>query len=173
MMGPLKAIGTCTGKIFDFSGRASRSEFWWFSGLVLLSTTVILIWDAENPNIENGFQQPRPVWLAVVLAMALCAAAGSRRYHDQGWNGLWFAIPVLISAIVVIAIEFRYLDFNFGETTGNSRSGISWRGIQSTGLLVFALFSLPIIWFVMLFAALAPSQPGPNKYGPNPHEVPS
>ncbi|MDD9855928.1 MAG: DUF805 domain-containing protein, partial [Gammaproteobacteria bacterium] len=28
--GPVDAIRTCLVKFFDFRGRASRSEFWWF-----------------------------------------------------------------------------------------------------------------------------------------------
>ena len=30
MMGPVEAIKTCFNKYCDFSGRASRAEYWWW-----------------------------------------------------------------------------------------------------------------------------------------------
>ncbi len=93
--------------------------------------------------------------------------------HDHGLRGWIFWLPLLVSGLLFVGIQTRFIDFNFAETTGLSQVALSWRGIQSTALLMASVLAVPLIWIALLFATLLPSQSGPNRYGPNPLEVTS
>ncbi len=75
-----QSIKTCFSKYVTFSGRATRSEYWWFS---LFSFIVLWI-----PFVQ---------FLAFLLILPSWAVA-VRRLHDigkSGWNLLWGIIPFL------------------------------------------------------------------------------
>ena len=79
-----QAIAVCMRKYATFSGRASRSEFWWFFlFLVLVSWGSILV-GVISPELAGI------LYLIVNLGLALPAlAAGCRRLHDIGRSGWW------------------------------------------------------------------------------------
>ncbi len=72
-----QAIATCLGKYATFSGRASRSEFWWFTLFqLLLGLATAMLGETVNALIS--------------LALLLPAlAVGTRRLHDIGRSGWW------------------------------------------------------------------------------------
>lgn len=87
-----ESIQTCFSKYADFSGRASRSEYWWWFLFVFLAT---LMASVVSDKISALFS------LAVMLPGL---AVGARRLHDidkSGWFQLLFLVPV-IGWIVVI-----------------------------------------------------------------------
>jgi uncharacterized membrane protein YhaH (DUF805 family) len=72
-----QAISTCLRNYATFSGRASRSEFWWFSLfqiLVLMATATV----SETLYVLAGLGLLLPI-----------LAAGTRRLHDVGRTGWW------------------------------------------------------------------------------------
>lgn len=73
-------------KLFNWSGRASRKEFWLFQ-----ITAGVIGWFAL-PCVMRGS------WLALALC-ALCGfselALAIRRLHDSGRSGWWVLLPVL------------------------------------------------------------------------------
>ena len=72
-----QAISTCLGKYATFSGRASRSEFWWFFLFqVLLLVAVSMISDKLSGLVSLGLLLPS-------------LAVGARRLHDIGRSGWW------------------------------------------------------------------------------------
>src|SRR5688572_11473016 len=81
---PMEAIRTCFLKAVDFSGTASRFEYWWFflfTLLVAAAATVI------------GEKISQFVSLIVLLPLL---AVGTRRLHDAGRSGWWqllFLVP--------------------------------------------------------------------------------
>jgi uncharacterized membrane protein YhaH (DUF805 family) len=85
-----KAISTCLSKFFNFKGRASRPEYWWFylftsiisGGLILVDSTQAL---AGLFNI---------VFLFPLLA------AGARRLHDTNRSGWWQLISITIIGVI-------------------------------------------------------------------------
>ena len=81
-----KAVKTCFNKYADFTGRATRSEFWWF---FLFQVIVLLIAGAVS-DILYG---------VVALGLLLPGlAVGARRLHDigkTGWLLLLWIIPSL------------------------------------------------------------------------------
>ena len=85
------AIATCFSKYATFSGRASRSEFWWFvlfMSLVFLLATVV----GESLVQSDGGSEQTPKILKSVAYLALwlpSLAVGCRRLHDIGRSGWW------------------------------------------------------------------------------------
>lgn len=81
-----ESIKTCFSKYADFTGRATRSEFWWwtlFVVLVSLGTSIL------SDKLSAVFS------LAVMLPGL---AVGARRLHDtdrSGWLQLLYFIPII------------------------------------------------------------------------------
>lgn len=81
-----ESIQTCFSKYADFSGRASRSEYWWWLLFVFLATMAASV---VNDKVSALFS------IAVMLPGL---AVGARRLHDidkSGWLQLLFLIPVI------------------------------------------------------------------------------
>lgn len=81
-----ESIQTCFSKYADFSGRASRSEYWWWALFVFLTT---LAAGVVNDKISALFS---------IAFMLPGLAVGARRLHDidkSGWLQLLYLIPVL------------------------------------------------------------------------------
>ncbi|RZL68049.1 MAG: DUF805 domain-containing protein [Variovorax sp.] len=84
---------TCFAKYVDFSGRASRSEYWWF---VLIYFVASIIGAVIHPYVQY----------IVILAFFLpLLAAGTRRLHDIGKSG-WFQLLGLIPIVNLVLIYF-------------------------------------------------------------------
>ena len=74
----------------NFSGRASRSEFWWFALFNFILSAVISIvfcWSQNTMNIVTGI-----VNLALLLPSLGLAV---RRLHDIGKSGWWIFISLI------------------------------------------------------------------------------
>jgi uncharacterized membrane protein YhaH (DUF805 family) len=87
-----QAVITCFRKYADFSGRAGRSEFWWFVLFTVIAGMVAGILGK---------------WATVLVNLALLVpsvAVGTRRFHDvdkSGWFQLLWLIPVIGWAILI------------------------------------------------------------------------
>lgn len=87
-----ESVATCLSKYADFSGRASRSEYWWFFLTVFLASAITgAISDVLQLIVGLGLFLPQ-------LAVAV------RRLHDTGKSGLWLFIGFipLVGAIILI-----------------------------------------------------------------------
>jgi uncharacterized membrane protein YhaH (DUF805 family) len=85
------SIATCLRKYFDFQGRASRSEYWWFMLFFVLAVFVSGMISEIAANI---------IALALVLPQL---AVGARRLHDIGKSG-WFLLLGLIPIVGTIIL---------------------------------------------------------------------
>ena len=91
-----KAIETFFKRYFDFQGRSSRSEFWWFFLLDILI------------NISVGYSEF--IFLLMLWHIATIVgfiALTIRRLHDLNRSGLWFLIPLSISLGETIYLEIQ------------------------------------------------------------------
>ena len=106
-------------KYADFSGRASRSEYWWFYLLIIIAYVVAMIVD----SVIGTDQALGPY--GIVMAMLMLAllipslAAGVRRLHDTERSGWWLLI-VLIPLIGVIVLLVFFVS---GGTAGANKYG--------------------------------------------------
>ena len=102
-MGFGTAITTCFRKYVDFSGRARRSEFWFFYLFYTLVVLGLMIVDLVIFGIESGIFPF--TWLASLVFFLPWIAATVRRLHDRahsGWTLLIYIIP-LVGPIIIIA----------------------------------------------------------------------
>jgi uncharacterized membrane protein YhaH (DUF805 family) len=77
-----ESIKSCFSNYATFSGRASRSEFWWFQLFQLILVAALAL---TGPGIFLALATLLPAW-----------AVGVRRLHDidkSGWNILWYVLP--------------------------------------------------------------------------------
>jgi uncharacterized membrane protein YhaH (DUF805 family) len=80
-----QSVTTCLGKYATFSGRASRSEFWWFQLFMLLLILFGMFIDFLLGTLEQGLFSS-----FVNLGITLPAfAVSARRLHDIGKSGWW------------------------------------------------------------------------------------
>lgn len=153
-MGPAKAIGSCLSKSFDFSGRAARSEFWWFVGFtLLLGLVTLLMIDIPlfgfDPRTQNGNAPASTLAGLAILPATLSVFV--RRMQDRGLVG-WPAAAIFVAS-AVLSVALRRLPGMYTPAT-------STIDLVVTGLLI-----------AVLLIALLPGTPGPNRYGPAPKEV--
>jgi uncharacterized membrane protein YhaH (DUF805 family) len=91
-----------TQKYADFSGRARRSEFWFFEVFAILLSTVAYVID-----LVIGMQIVQVLVLLALLVPSI--AVSTRRLHDTNrsgwWYLLWFTIIGGILLIVWYATE--------------------------------------------------------------------
>ncbi|WP_422088111.1 MULTISPECIES: DUF805 domain-containing protein [Variovorax] len=87
------AVKTCLNKYVDFTGRASRSEFWWF----VLAQLVVLIVASLIHRFLYG--------IAALALLLPALAVGARRLHDIGKSG-WFLLLALIPLVNLVLIYF-------------------------------------------------------------------
>ncbi|MCR4923527.1 MAG: DUF805 domain-containing protein [Lachnospiraceae bacterium] len=106
------SIKTCFTKYVDFSGRARRSEFWWFYLFTSLASALAMgIGNAINAPFISGL-----VSLALLLPNL---AVTVRRLHDLNKKWVWILIelvPVVgwIILIVMLVKEGTQGDNDFG-----------------------------------------------------------
>ncbi|WP_270451753.1 DUF805 domain-containing protein [Kocuria marina] len=113
-VGPLGAVRNYVRKGFRFSGRASRSEYWW---VALWTVVISLLMDL------SGFRLPDEPWgssaLGLILALLLFAISifvvifslslSVRRLHDINASGLWVLvlfIPLLGHLALLVMAAF-------------------------------------------------------------------
>jgi uncharacterized membrane protein YhaH (DUF805 family) len=94
----IQATRTCLRKYFDFTGRATRSEFWWF---FLFTILVGMLTGLAN---EVGML---PSFLESLLVLALWIpgfAVATRRLHDTNRSGWWQLLHLLplIGTLILI-----------------------------------------------------------------------
>ena len=104
--------------------------------------------------------------MVVSLALFLPQlSAGWRRLHDTGRSGLYFFLPVLLtaSAFGILFFGIGAADvFYSGGAMDRLFTGVTL--ILVIGLMILMIFSpLLVLWWLT-----RPSQPTDNKYGPTP-----
>ena len=100
-----QSVKTCFSKYVDFSGRASRPEYWWFVLAYIIMAVV------------SGFIN-RYLYVLVILAFLLpLVAVGVRRLHDVGKSGWWLFISLVP---VVGSLVLLYFNVQPGESQGNA-----------------------------------------------------
>ncbi|MCX6413484.1 MAG: DUF805 domain-containing protein [Actinobacteria bacterium] len=99
-MGFGDAISSGFGGMTNFSGRARRSEFWyWILFIYILQVVLYLLGGLLGRN-DNAFVSFIFAIIALVLWLATLAV-GCRRLHDTGKSG-WLQLLLLVPCIGAI-----------------------------------------------------------------------
>lgn len=88
-----EAVQSCFKKYANFSGRASRSECWWF----ILAEIILLI----VASLINQYLYA----IVVIIFLLPVLAVQVRRMHDIGKSG-WFLLVSLIPLVGLLVIYF-------------------------------------------------------------------
>lgn len=140
-------------KFADFTGRAPRAEYWWYTLAVIV--VALLISTIESiVGLGGMFAGYGPLSLLLMLALLVPGLAVTvRRLHDTNRSGWWVLLPIIPYVLVAIV-------------AGGAAASGSMAGLGAAGLL--GLVALVCAIALLVFMAL-PSTPGDNRYGPNPY----
>ena len=137
-----EAVRVCLRKYVDFSGRARRSEYWFWTlaqGLVLLAVYAVLI--------------------AVTIATGALGSVDDSGVASTG-GGLVSALLGLLFLVVALGLFLPSLAVTVRRLHDTNRSG--WW---------YLLSLVPFGSIVLLVFCCLDSTPGPNQFGPNPKGV--
>lgn len=165
----MKWFFKCFKQYADFSGRARRKEYWWFTVINFIIMLIFIIGlmvpifkmsyavtmsggDLEDFNememvaamLKNPFIYIYLIYYLAVLVPSISVFV--RRMHDIGRSGYWAFLYFGITLIVQIV------------NMGNYGTGV-------TIIIGMVLLFITVLFLVWLFTD---SQYGPNQWGPNP-----
>lgn len=149
-----QAVTTCFKKYATFSGRASRSEFWYFQLFLYLALSVAEIFDSmfflmgEESASMGSDVIGLVVWLGTLIPNF---AVWSRRLHDTDRSAWWiaplFIIPLIYLVITSFTMIFTQNDIIF---------------LAIVALVFLGNFITIIVWFCQK------GTDGENRFGPDP-----
>jgi uncharacterized membrane protein YhaH (DUF805 family) len=103
----LEAVEHGYRNAFNFSGRASRSEFWWFSlyYAIVIFGGALLFGLLTTPDSMDVFALLFFLWVVVNIVPQLSVSV--RRLHDAGHSGWW--LPASLIPFVGFVVLVFYL----------------------------------------------------------------
>ena len=176
-MNPIAAVTSVLRNYVNFSGRAQRSEFWWFFlfSLVSLFALFFLVW------IRTPLGMFEWSWFIYPLFLTLPTLAVSvRRLHDINRSGVWVILPFIsgIGAIIWPPVLFLLMLWSSPWTWGNGAADMVEMEKQAqismtvfNSLLVIGIVWIVaalVIWAVFMVIMAWPGTHGPNRYGLDP-----
>lgn len=120
-MGFGEAVRTCLSKYATFSGRASRSEYWWFYLFCALLVGAAMVVDVlmlgYDPDVPTAV--PWLTFLAILAIVLPSLAAAIRRLHDTDKSGWWYLISLVPFVGGIVLLIFLVI----AGTDGDNRFG--------------------------------------------------
>lgn len=127
-----QAIRSFWGNYFNFSGRATRAEYWYYVLLYAIVGFVIGIpasskfWLVKIPFGIIGF-----IW--VVINFIGFLALTIRRLHDSNKSGWWLLLCIVLSGFVIGEIIFIVL-MVLPSNDGGNRFGPGSNYVNGSGM---------------------------------------
>ncbi len=106
------AIKTCFNKYATFSGRATRSEYWWFFLFYIIAYIALIALTVVSESLAL---------LALVFSLGMLIpsiAVGARRLHDTDKSAWWLLLGI-VPLIGLLLIYFLAIP----GTQGDNRFG--------------------------------------------------
>lgn len=133
------ALRICFKKYATFTGRARRSEYWWFG-----------LWYFIFSVFTCG--------LATIVFLIPLASVTVRRLHDTGRSGWWWGVAALFNTIY-------YVIYYINLFSAISDYGIP----PALSVFDIAYYIVSLVYGIVIFVFLVQdSHAGVNKYGPSP-----
>jgi uncharacterized membrane protein YhaH (DUF805 family) len=138
-------------KYADFSGRASRPEYWWFVlALIVVYVVVSIVESILGINrMVGGVYGPLMIllWIGTIVPQI---SVGVRRLHDTNRSGWWLLLPLIPYGLAFILGGSAMMS---GSMTG--------LGVAGLFLMIGAVCAIVLLIFMILAGT-----PGDNRYGP-------
>lgn len=138
------------GKYAQFGGRSQRKEFWYFFLFYSLFSIPFGVVDM----FLIGTSILGTIYFLAFLTPSL--AVGVRRLHDMGRSGWWM---LLYTGIVLQQLA--------------SGIKVSGRGVNEEAVVAIVFVVAAVCTIVLIVFMVRKSQPGHNRYGPDPREAAS
>jgi len=153
-----QAVALGFRRYFDFRGRSTRAEFWWWQLFGISVSIFLAIIDAIAFAVESSGPLQTLFGLATFIpGLALYV----RRLHDIGKSGFWalwfFLIYIFAAMMITVGIVFLFTEFNLHVLLGTL--------VLVSGMIVFlSALVVGIMW------AVRKSDVDQNRFGPpSPH----
>ena len=135
-------------RYFDFSGRSSRAEYWYFTALMWFLSLLILLGEMMLGKAAEGVLAVLNSLFGLVTLIPSLAVA-VRRLHDINRSGfVLLKYGFAVGVILVLLVPAAFL------------------GTFGVGLLVLAAIVVCVKFLILM---VLEGDPGPNLYGPNPY----
>ena len=124
------SVKSCLSNYMNWSGRASRSEFWWFNLFcwTVFATTAIIDFLME---MLVGFNLPLFFSLAVLSLFLPALSVFVRRYQDSGFTWFW-ALVFPLSLGIPLFMRGNSGVNKYGEPPNNTVLDASIRDILTS-----------------------------------------
>ena len=159
-MNMIDAVKSVLSQYTGFSGRARRSEYWYW---ILATTLASLLIGAFEGLLGLRAYGVGPISLILSLVVFIPGLAVSvRRLHDVGKSGWWlggFYLGIIGWYLLLVLLAVGVSTAMNGDARASGVIG-GFSLIFLLGVIIYALF--------LLFLLCQDSHKGPNKYGPNP-----
>ena len=148
----------CIRNYVNFSGRARRTEFWYFILFSCLLLIVAMALDVVCFNTPYGV-----FYLLVALFLFLPQlAVSARRLHDTGRTSkwlLWNYLALLVWAVTALVLS------GLSAFAGGRDASAWFLIVLCGGCVLFFIWEIVfLVWFCL------PGTPGENRYGPDPKQ---
>lgn len=101
-MGFGQSISHVFSNLTNFTGRASRAEFWWWALFIFIINLVVsIVLGAINGNYGMSFLG----WIVYIILALATLSVSCRRLHDtgkSGWLNLLWLLPCVGPIILII-----------------------------------------------------------------------
>ncbi len=169
MLEPVQAVKICLKKFFDFTGRARRSEYWWFVLFVMIVSMVFNFIGAVFPMVNI-------LGLIVGLLLSIAQlAALTRRLHDTGRSGWWvlvYGLFMLVTYGALVAILAPVAGELMAEGDQMALVELMANAFMDSpiaaAVMICGALATAFMAIITLIFAVKDSQWTENKYGPSP-----
>ena len=124
----------CLKNYFNFSGRATRSEYWWF---ILISIIIGFVLEIVDVIIFSSSGGEILGFLSIIYYLAVFIpglAVLFRRLHDTGRSGWWWLISLIPLIGAIVLIVFACLDSTPDNKYGKNPKGSSGESCSNESL---------------------------------------
>jgi uncharacterized membrane protein YhaH (DUF805 family) len=166
-MGFGEAVASCFSKYANFSGRAPRSEYWWWILFVILVSFGV--------GLISGFLEAASgsksigaliIGLLDLFFLLPNLAVVVRRLHDLNRSGWWYGALIILSIFLAAIAIPVFIRMGMNHEQGlDVMDGLNPAIFILIGILglVNTIFGLVmLVWFFMRGTS------GPNRFGPDP-----
>ena len=124
-MGFVEAVQSCFRQYVGFSGRARRSEYWWFFLFTVLVSIVTSVLDSIFGTMSEDTNVGVIGTIASLALLLPSIAVAIRRLHDTSRSGWWILIGLIPIVGWIILIVFYCQDSHGDNQYGPSPKAVA------------------------------------------------